>query len=195
MAPLRLSVQTSSPNIITTAIIVTLLLLTIIIRLSSDAHFRSASTSSQTRIPYMDMADTPANDYYPDTSRNYGCNSTPICMYLTFLVVMGLIIVAGISLWHWQRRTPALSIAAIAAMFTLTNRTTIHHVTTHTGPANVVLFFEETLPQQGLEAEEIFEMYADGRRRPWAADRDGGLENVSERKKWLVLARIRRATS
>ncbi|KAI8936646.1 hypothetical protein NX059_007045 [Plenodomus lindquistii] len=65
----------------------------------------------------------------------------------------------------------------------------------HTGRAKVAPFFEETVPMQGLEVEEIFEMDANGVRRPWAAERDGGLENVSERKKWLVLARIRRAAS
>lgn len=64
----------------------------------------------------------------------------------------------------------------------------------HTGRAKVAPFFAETVPQQGLEVEEIFEMDANGKRRPWATERDGGTENIGERKKWLVLARIRRAT-
>lgn len=63
----------------------------------------------------------------------------------------------------------------------------------HTGRAKVAPFFEEIIPQQGLEVEQIFEMDADGRRRPWATERDGGTENIGERKKWLVVARIRRA--
>lgn len=63
----------------------------------------------------------------------------------------------------------------------------------HTGRAKVVPFFEETVPQHGLEVEEIFEMDANGQRRPWATERDGGTENIGERKKWLVLSRIRRA--
>lgn len=63
----------------------------------------------------------------------------------------------------------------------------------HTGRAKVAPFFEEVIPRQGLEVEEIFEMDADGRRRAWARERDGGTENIGERKKWLVLARIRRA--
>jgi hypothetical protein len=63
----------------------------------------------------------------------------------------------------------------------------------HTGRAKVAPFFEDVIPRQGLEVEEIFEMDADGRRRAWARERDGGTENIGERKKWLVLARIRRA--
>lgn len=153
----------------------------------------------------------------------------------------------------------ALSVAVIAAMFSLTIHTTIHHITTfppsmtfkhsrkylhshdmltrlnleyasygtlptdpttlaklmlhfladtpdarilcivgfHTGPAKVALFFEETLPQQGLEAEEIFEMDADGRRRPWAAERDGGLEmSMSARNGlyWRVYSELHHST-
>lgn len=63
----------------------------------------------------------------------------------------------------------------------------------HTGRAKIAPFFEEVIAQQGLQVEDIFEMDADGRRRPWAVERDGGTENIGERKKWLVLARIRRA--
>lgn len=64
----------------------------------------------------------------------------------------------------------------------------------HTGRAKVVPFFEETIPQQGLQVEDIYEMDADGERRAWATERDGGRENVGERKKWLVVARIKRRT-
>jgi hypothetical protein len=56
----------------------------------------------------------------------------------------------------------------------------------------VVPFFEEAVPQQGLEVEDIYEMDADGARRPWATERDGGTEDIGERKKWLVVARLRR---
>ncbi|CAO2653146.1 Nn.00g025570.m01.CDS01 [Neocucurbitaria sp. VM-36] len=63
----------------------------------------------------------------------------------------------------------------------------------HTGRAKVAPFFEQVVPQQGLEVEEIYEMDADGRRRSWSKERDGGTEDIGERKKWLVLARIRRA--
>ncbi|KAF2628293.1 hypothetical protein BU25DRAFT_339853 [Macroventuria anomochaeta] len=62
----------------------------------------------------------------------------------------------------------------------------------HTGRAKLVPFFEEVVPQQGLEVEEMYEMDADGVRRPWAKERDGGRENIGERKKWLVVSRIRR---
>ncbi|XPS81413.1 Nicotinamide N-methyltransferase [Ascochyta lentis] len=62
----------------------------------------------------------------------------------------------------------------------------------HTGRAKLVPFFEEVVPRQGLEVEELYEMDADGVRRPWARERDGGRENIGERKKWLVVSRIRR---
>lgn len=62
----------------------------------------------------------------------------------------------------------------------------------HTGRAKVALFFEETVPGVGLEIEEIYEMDAEGKRRAWAAERDSGREDVGERKRWCVLARLRR---
>jgi hypothetical protein len=62
----------------------------------------------------------------------------------------------------------------------------------HTGRAKVAPFFEEVVPQQGLAVEDIFEMKADGQRRPWAKERDGGREDIGERKKWLVVARLKR---
>lgn len=62
----------------------------------------------------------------------------------------------------------------------------------HTGRAKLVPFFEEVVPQQGLEVEELFEMDANGARRPWAKQRDGGREDIGERKKWLVVSKIRR---
>lgn len=64
----------------------------------------------------------------------------------------------------------------------------------HTGRAKLAPFFEETVPQEGLEVEDIYEMKADGARRPWAKERDGGREDIGERKKWLVVARIRRSS-
>jgi hypothetical protein len=82
------------------------------------------------------------------------------------------------SMLHFLAETPDARILCIAGF--------------HTGRAKVAPFFEEVIPQQGLEVEEIYEMDADGKRRPWAKERDGGLENMGERKKWLVLARIRR---
>lgn len=62
----------------------------------------------------------------------------------------------------------------------------------HTGRAKVAPFFEEVVPEVGLEVEEIYEMDAEGKRRAWAKERDGGREDVGERKKWCVLARLRR---
>ena len=65
----------------------------------------------------------------------------------------------------------------------------------HTGRAKLVPFFEETVPRMGLEVEELYEMDADGERRPWAKERDNGREDIGERKKWLVVSRIRRRTT
>lgn len=62
----------------------------------------------------------------------------------------------------------------------------------HTGRAKVAPFFEETVPEVGLEVESIYEMNAEGTRRAWAMERDGGREDVTERKKWCMLARLRR---
>lgn len=62
----------------------------------------------------------------------------------------------------------------------------------HTGRAKLASFFEEVVPRTELEIEEIFEMDADGKRREWEKEKDGGRENVGERKKWLVIARLRR---
>ncbi|KAF2020396.1 hypothetical protein BU24DRAFT_339297 [Aaosphaeria arxii CBS 175.79] len=63
----------------------------------------------------------------------------------------------------------------------------------HTGRAKMAPFYEEVVPSAGLEVEEIYEMDARGRRRSWKRERDGGNENVGERKKWLSVARLRRA--
>jgi len=65
----------------------------------------------------------------------------------------------------------------------------------HTGRAKMAGFFEETVPKVGLEVEDVFEMNAEGVRRPWAKERDGGREDIGERKKWLVVARLRRKVS
>lgn len=62
----------------------------------------------------------------------------------------------------------------------------------HTGRAKLAPFFEEVIGDEGLGIEEIYEMDADGMRRKWQAERDGGRENIGERKKWLVVARLRR---
>lgn len=62
----------------------------------------------------------------------------------------------------------------------------------HTGRRNLVLFFEEVVPEEGLQVESIYEMDVDGRRRAWSLDRGSEEENIGERKKWLVIARLRR---
>ena len=85
------------------------------------------------------------------------------------------------SMLHYLAKTPDARILCIAGF--------------HTGRAKVAPFFEEVVPQQGLEIEDIYEMDANGQRRPWAKERDGGREHMGERKKWLVLARMRRAAS
>jgi predicted nicotinamide N-methyase len=83
------------------------------------------------------------------------------------------------SMLHFLADTPDARIYCIAGF--------------HTGRAKVAPFFEEVVPAQGLEVEEIYEMDADGQRRPWAKERDGGQEDMGERKKWLIVSRLRRA--
>lgn len=61
----------------------------------------------------------------------------------------------------------------------------------HTGRANVAAFFDVAV-QQGLEVEERYEEDVAGNRREWLSERDSGYEDHTERKRWLVIARLRR---
>jgi len=61
----------------------------------------------------------------------------------------------------------------------------------HTGRAKLAAFFD-VATDNGLEAVEMYEEDDTGVRRDWAAERDGGRENHTERKKWLVVCRLRR---
>ena len=63
----------------------------------------------------------------------------------------------------------------------------------HTGRAKLAAFFDEAT-SRGLEAEEMYEEDDTGVRREWMKERDGGAENHTERKKWLVVCRLRRKT-
>jgi nicotinamide N-methyltransferase len=60
----------------------------------------------------------------------------------------------------------------------------------HTGRARMAPFFEETMNEEGLEVEEIFEMDANGKRRDWKPNSPEELSG--ERKKWLVVSRVKR---
>jgi predicted nicotinamide N-methyase len=61
----------------------------------------------------------------------------------------------------------------------------------HTGRSKMRTFFDESeLRGVGLEVERIWERDCDGRERAWVWDR--GIEDVSERKRWLVVAILRR---
>lgn len=61
----------------------------------------------------------------------------------------------------------------------------------HTGRAKMRGFYEEdALKEAGLEVEKILERNADGSEREWKTDR--GIEDVTERKRWLVVAILRR---
>lgn len=61
----------------------------------------------------------------------------------------------------------------------------------HTGRARLANFFE-VAEEQGLGPDEIYEEDDQGTRREWLSERDGGLENHTERKKWLVICRMKR---
>jgi len=62
----------------------------------------------------------------------------------------------------------------------------------HTGRAKLAAFFDVAL-EKGLEVQDIYEEDAEGTRREWVKEKDGGRENVTERKKWLTIAILRRA--
>ncbi|KAK4541450.1 hypothetical protein LTR36_008051 [Oleoguttula mirabilis] len=63
----------------------------------------------------------------------------------------------------------------------------------HTGRAKMAAFFD-VATEEGLEVDEIYEEDADGNRRAWVKERNGGEEDVLERKRWLVIARLKRRT-
>ena len=57
----------------------------------------------------------------------------------------------------------------------------------HTGRAKLATFFD-VVEEEGLEIESIWERDVDGNEREWKAERDGGKEDVTGRKRWLVIA-------
>ncbi|KAI0003614.1 hypothetical protein F4779DRAFT_601206 [Xylariaceae sp. FL0662B] len=62
----------------------------------------------------------------------------------------------------------------------------------HTGRAPVRQFFDgAALGAAGLEVDRIWERDCDGAEREWVCDR--GVEDVGERKRWLVVGLLRRA--
>ena len=61
----------------------------------------------------------------------------------------------------------------------------------HTGRAKLANFFV-VAGVEGLEIEEIYEEDVGGSRRTWEPERDGGREDVMERKRWLVIAQLKR---
>lgn len=64
----------------------------------------------------------------------------------------------------------------------------------HTGRAKLAPFFD-VIVEEGLEIEHIQEVDVLGNSRPWLPVRDGGAENVTERKRWLVIAILKRSES
>lgn len=60
----------------------------------------------------------------------------------------------------------------------------------HTGRGKLAAFFD-VAEEQGLCVEEIYEEDADGVRRNWVKEKYGGREDVTERKRWLTIARLR----
>ncbi|KAK0333480.1 hypothetical protein LTR91_012622 [Friedmanniomyces endolithicus] len=61
----------------------------------------------------------------------------------------------------------------------------------HTGRAKLASFFEAAVGE-GLEIEEIYEEDVYGSGRIWESERNGGIEDVMERKRWLVIAQLKR---
>jgi hypothetical protein len=61
----------------------------------------------------------------------------------------------------------------------------------HTGREKMRAFFaEEAVKAAGLEVERIWERNAEGLEREWVTDR--GIEDVPQRKRWLVVAILKR---
>lgn len=61
----------------------------------------------------------------------------------------------------------------------------------HTGRRKMRGFYEESaLMEAGLEVEKIWERNAEGMEREWTVDR--GVEDVTERKRWLVIGILKR---
>ena len=61
----------------------------------------------------------------------------------------------------------------------------------HTGRAKLAPFFDVVV-EEGLEIESIWERDVDGHEREWQAERDSGKEDVTGRKRWLVVAILKR---
>lgn len=61
----------------------------------------------------------------------------------------------------------------------------------HTGRANLANFFD-TAVEMGLVIEDIYEEDVSGVRQEWNKERDGRKEDVTGRKRWLVVARLKR---
>lgn len=61
----------------------------------------------------------------------------------------------------------------------------------HTGRAKLAPFFE-VAEEEGLEVDGIQEIDVAGNMRPWTKEREGGREDVTERKRWLVVAKLKR---
>lgn len=81
------------------------------------------------------------------------------------------------SMLHFLTLDPAGRIFAVAGF--------------HTGRSKLAAFFDCAV-EEGLEVEEIYEEDDEGRRRDWERERDGGREDHTARKKWLVVARLKR---
>ena len=64
----------------------------------------------------------------------------------------------------------------------------------HTGRAKVASFFEVG-QGEGLEIQEIYEEDSEGVRREWTSRRDDGSREFTERKRWLVIATLKRQLS
>ena len=64
----------------------------------------------------------------------------------------------------------------------------------HTGRAKLASFFD-VAQEEGLEVEEIYEEDSEGVTREWRSTRDDGSKDFTERKRWLVIARLKRQLS
>lgn len=61
----------------------------------------------------------------------------------------------------------------------------------HTGRANLAKFFD-AMEETVLMVEQIYEEDTAGVREEWSKERDGSQEDATGRKRWLLIARLKR---
>ena len=100
------------------------------------------------------------------------------------------VILAADCLWMpWQHQNLAKSMLHFLAPIPTARVLVIAGF--HTGRAKLAPFFD-VAENEGLQVDSIEEVDVAGNKRPWAKERDAGKEDVTDRKRWLVVAKLKR---